>query len=53
MVEFLFGLIVFLEISHLIERRDLYNRIMAKDLTDFSANTKKVEIKESKPYMAI
>lgn len=35
---FLMVLIVFLEIIHFKERKDLYNRIMAKDLTEYSAH---------------
>lgn len=31
-------LIIILEFIHHRERRDLYNRLMAKDLTDYKAN---------------
>jgi hypothetical protein len=33
----LYALIIYLEISHRKERKDLYSRIMAKDLNDYSA----------------
>lgn len=38
----LFGLLVIQSVMHYIERRDLYSRIMAKDLTDLSVQGKKV-----------
>jgi hypothetical protein len=31
----LIGVIVYLEVSHQRERRDLYNRIMAKDFVEY------------------
>lgn len=34
------ALIVFIEIAHFVERRDLYNRIMAKDLTEYHKEKK-------------
>ncbi len=33
---FLMALIVFLEVLHFKERRDLYNRVMAKSLGEYS-----------------
>lgn len=44
MSEYLFSIIllVTLVLSYL-ERRDLHNRLMAKDLSDFKANTQKDE----------
>ncbi len=42
-IYYLFLSIVFFiirEIMHFKERQDLYNRIMARDLTEYSSNTK-------------
>jgi len=33
-------LIALIEVAHFIERRDLYNRIMAKDLTEYQKDKK-------------
>jgi hypothetical protein len=38
--------IVFLQISHRLERKDLYNRIMADDLVDYK-NDKKPKLVSS------
>jgi hypothetical protein len=39
--------IVFIEVLHYKERRDLYSRLMAKNLTEYSAHTTE-EIKVTK-----
>jgi len=50
MIAFLFGVIFGQSIMHYFERKDLYNRIQSKDLSDFTANTKKIPpIKTKKP----
>jgi hypothetical protein len=38
-VLFFMLLVVFLEVLHYKERRDLYSRLMAKSLSEFSAHT--------------
>jgi hypothetical protein len=35
----LIGVVVAQQIVHAIERRDLYNRLMCRDLTDYKRNT--------------
>lgn len=48
---FLMGLIVFLEILHWRERKSLYDRLMARDLNEYSLHeleNKRVKIKEPK-----
>lgn len=38
-------LLITLEIAHFYERKDLYNRIMAKDLTELKHENKPVRVK--------
>lgn len=38
METFLMLLVVFLEVLHYKERKDLYNRLMAKNLTEYSSH---------------
>jgi len=40
-------LILIQQVFHYIERKDLYSRIQARDLTDYKTNT--VKIKTTKP----
>ena len=40
-VYILCGIIVLQELLHRSERRDLYNRIMSRDLTEFKGETRK------------
>jgi len=51
---YIIGFLVFVifgqSMIHYFERKDLYNRIQSKDLSDFTANTKKIPpIKTKKP----
>lgn len=41
-IALLLVIIVIIEIMHFIERRDLYNRIMSKDLTEYKQDKKPV-----------
>lgn len=47
----LFGLLVFQQIIHHIERKDLYNRIMSKNLTEYKGESPGYQVSAHKKVL--